>query len=68
MAGAVFSDLTKKSRIAFSLAGARLFAFLARSGCFFLGAFFLSCLWRCFLSLGGGFGGVGVGGGGWGWA
>ena len=58
VAGAVFSDLTKKSRMAFSLAGAGLFAFLARSGW----SFFLSCLWRCFLSLGGA-----GGGGGWGW-
>ena len=35
----------EKSRMAFSLAGARLFAFLARSGWYF----FLSCLWRYFM-------------------
>ena len=38
MAGAVFYDLAK-NRIAFSLAGARLFAFLARSGWFFFDLF-----------------------------
>ena len=53
--------ILQKSRIAFSLAGTRLFTFLARSGWFFF-VLFLSCLWRCFLSLGGGSGGLGVGG------
>ena len=46
--------------IAFSLAGARLFAFLARSGWSFFGVFFLAGCGAA-SHLGGGFGGVGVG-------
>jgi len=61
VAGAVFYDLAKKKRIAFSLAGARLFVLLARSGWSFFCVFF-SWLWCRFLHWGGLGGGGGCGG------
>ena len=49
VAGAVFSDLTKKSCCIFAGRRATFCVF----GTFWIVFFFLSCLWRCFLSLGG---------------